>query len=196
MSLYTQLLLQSIEESIAAVQELKKTESLQFLETVAHLLAETFQKGNKVLIAGNGGSLCDAAHFAEELVGFFREKRQAFPVIVLSEPGFMTCVANDIGYDHVFQRGVEAFGQRGDLFVALSTSGNSSSILLALEESKKRGLTTVSFLGKSGGAMRGMADHELWIRGFSTSDRIQEAHMAALHIVIELFEKLWTKTSL
>ena len=193
---HTQLLLHSIEESVAAVQELKKPEALGFLTTVAHLLQGTFHKGHKVLIAGNGGSLCDAAHFAEELVGFFRDKRRAFPVIVLSEPGFMTCVANDIGYDHVFQRGVEAFGQRGDLFLALSTSGNSPSVVLALEEAKKRGLTTVVFLGKSGGAMKGMADHELLIHGFSTSDRIQEAHMAALHIVIELFEKLWDQKSL
>jgi len=189
----TRLLLHSVEEALSAVHELKKTESLQFLERFSHLLKKTFLEGRKVLIAGNGGSLCDAAHFAEELTGFFREKRRAFPVIVLSEPGHITCVANDIGYEHVFQRGVEAFGNQGDLFIALSTSGNSSNLILALEEAKKRGLATVSFLGKSGGSMKGMADDELIIRGFSTSDRIQETHMAALHIAIELFEELWAK---
>jgi D-sedoheptulose 7-phosphate isomerase len=172
---------------------LKQPESLQFLELFSHLLKKTFHEGKKVLIAGNGGSLCDAAHFAEELTGFFREKRRAFPVIVLSEPGHLTCVANDIGYDHVFQRGVEAFGSSGDLFIALSTSGNSPNLILAMEEAKKRGLKTVSFLGKAGGLMKGKADLELWVQGFSTSDRIQEAHMAALHIAIELFEILWVK---
>ena len=187
------LLLHSVEQAISAVAELKKTESLQFLEQFSLLLKETFQKEKKVLIAGNGGSLCDAAHFSEELTGFFRAKRRAFPVIVLSEPGHMTCVSNDIGYDHVFERGVEAFGSPGDLFIALSTSGHSQNLILALAEAKKRGLKTISFLGKTGGAMKGIADLELVIHGFTTSDRIQEAHMAALHIAIELFESLWSQ---
>lgn len=180
----------SVDEAIEAIHQLKKREALSFLVQFASLLYKTFTSGNKVLVAGNGGSLCDAAHFAEELTGFFRSKRKAFPVLVLSEPGHMTCVGNDLGFDHIFQRGIEAFGKEGDLFVALSTSGNSKNLVLAIEEAKKRGVSVVSFLGKSGGAMKGKADLELHIQGFTTSDRIQEAHMAALHIAIELFERL------
>lgn len=180
----------SVDEAIEAIHQLKKREALSFLVQFASLLYKTFTSGNKVLVAGNGGSLCDAAHFAEELTGFFRSKRKAFPVLVLSEPGHMTCVGNDLGFDHIFQRGIEAFGKEGDLFVALSTSGNSKNLVLAIEEAKKRGVSVVSFLGKSGGAMKGKADLELHIQGFATSDRIQEAHMAALHIAIELFERL------
>lgn len=180
--------LHSLQEAEKAIAELKKPEALNFLEQFSLLLEKVFMNGNKVIIAGNGGSLCDAAHFAEELTGFFREKRRPFPALVLSEPGHLTCVSNDVGYDYVFQRGVHAFGMPGDLFIALSTSGNSRNLFLALEEAKKRKLTTVSFLGKSGGTMKQMADLELLIPGFTTSDRIQEAHMAALHIAIELFE--------
>jgi D-sedoheptulose 7-phosphate isomerase len=141
-----------------------------------------------LLIAGNGGSLCDAMHFAEELTGQFRKKRAALPAIALSEPGHLTCTANDMGYDEVFARGVEAFGKPGDLFVGLTTSGNSPNIVRAFEEAKKRGLKTVSFLGKSGGALKGVADFEMLIKNFNTSDRIQEVHMAAIHIIIEAME--------
>lgn len=179
----------AVEESIRAVTQLKTPQALEFLEQFAALLATTFSSGKKVLVAGNGGSLCDASHFAEELTGFFRSKRRAFPALVLSEPGHLTCVGNDVGFEHVFQRGVEAFGAEGDVLVALTTSGFSPNIVLAVEEAKKRKMKTVSFLGKSGGALKGKCDLELHIQGFTTSDRIQEAHMAALHIAIELFEE-------
>ena len=178
----------AVEESIRAVSQLKTSQALEFLEQFASLLEKTFLSGKKVLVAGNGGSLCDASHFAEELTGFFRSKRRAFPALVLSEPGHLTCVGNDVGFEHVFQRGVEAFGQGGDVLVVLSTSGSSPNILLAVEEAQKRGIKTVSFIGKSGGALKGKCDLELHVQGFTTSDRIQEAHMAALHIAIELFE--------
>lgn len=181
--------LSSIDEAASAILALKKSDSLCFLEQLALCLVQTFSSNRKVLIAGNGGSLCDASHFAEELTGYFRTKRKAFPVLVLSEPGHVTCVGNDVGFEHVFRRGIEAFGTAGDLFIALSTSGNSKNLVLALEEAKKRSLRTAAFLGKDGGAMKGMADLELCISGFTFSDRIQEAHMAALHIAIELFEK-------
>ncbi len=182
------LLKKSVHDAQEAVSFLTSKEALSFMEQAAILLASTFQSLNKVLIAGNGGSLCDAAHFAEELTGNFRKPRKAFPVIVLSEPGHLTCVANDFGFDHVFARGIEAFGAKGDVFIALSTSGNSKNILLGVEEAKKRGLTVVAFLGKGGGALLGKADYELIVPTFSTSDRIQEVHMTALHIIIEAME--------
>jgi len=180
----------SIEEGIQALTQLKTDSSLAFIETVANLLADTFRLGNKVIVAGNGGSLCDASHFAEELTGIFREFRAPLPAIVLSEPGHITCTGNDLGFEWVFSRGVEAYGKTGDLFIGLTTSGKSPNIVRAFEMAKARGLKTVSFLGKGGGKLRGFADHELLIEGLRTSDRIQEAHMAAMHIIIEIMERL------
>lgn len=178
----------SIDDAVLAIQQLKEEKQLLFIEMAASLLAATFSAGNKVIIAGNGGSLCDAAHFAEELTGLFRSKRRALPAIVLSEPGHLTCTANDIGFDWVFARGVEAFGKPGDLFVGLTTSGNSQNIIHAFSKAKELGLKTISFLGKDGGVLKGVADLEMLITGFSTSDRIQEAHMTAIHTIIELAE--------
>jgi D-sedoheptulose 7-phosphate isomerase len=178
-----------INASIQAVEQLKLEHNLLFIEEVAQLITEAFQKGNKVIIAGNGGSMCDAAHFAEELTGFFsKNRRRALPALVLSEAGHLTCTANDIGYEFVFARGVEAFGKEGDIFIGLTTSGNSLSIIKAFEKAKELSLTTVSFLGQEGGKLKGVADYEMIITGSLTTDRIQEAHMTAMHIIIDLIE--------
>lgn len=178
----------SVDDAIRVVEQLKTPEHLYFIKEAAALIASCFASGNKVLIAGNGGSLCDAAHFAEELTGVFRKPRRALPVLVCADPGHLSCVANDLGYEWVFARYVEAFGVPGDIFIALSTSGNSINVIRATEVAKEKGLKTIAFLGKSGGVMKGIADRELWITGFETADRIQEAHMTALHIIIELVE--------
>jgi len=183
-------ILSSIQSAIQAVSQLQKPDSITFIEEAARLLADCFQAGNKVIIAGNGGSLCDAAHFAEELTGMFRALRPALPAIALSEPGHLTCVGNDMGFEWVFARGVEAFGKPGDVFVGLTTSGNSPNIIRAFEAAERLGLKTIAFLGKNGGKLKGVADLELLIEGFTTSDRIQEAHMAAIHIIIEMVEVL------
>jgi D-sedoheptulose 7-phosphate isomerase len=142
------------------------------------------------LVAGNGGSLCDAAHFAEELTGFFRKKRRALPAIAFSDPGHITCVSNDLGFDYVFSRAVEAFGKEGDIFVGLTTSGNSPNIVQAFAQAQELGLATISFLGRDGGNLKGVADLELIIDACDTSDRIQEAHMTAIHVIIELVEEI------
>ncbi|MBS0635043.1 MAG: SIS domain-containing protein [Verrucomicrobia bacterium] len=178
----------SLDDAMRAIEQLKDEHNMLFIQQVAHLIATCFTQGNKLILAGNGGSLCDASHFAEELTGLFREKRKALPAIVLSEPGHITCTANDIGFDSVFSRGVEAFGKPGDVFIGLTTSGNSPNIVKAVTRAKELGLHTVAFLGKEGGALKGVADLELIIGGFRYSDRIQEAHMAAIHIIIELME--------
>lgn len=178
----------AIDDAVRAVALLKEPEALAFIEEVSFLLGNCFQEGGKVLVAGNGGSLCDGVHFAEELTGIFREKRKALPAIALADPGHLTCIGNDLGFEWVFSRGVEAFGKPGDIFFALTTSGNSPNILHATEKAKELGLKTVAFLGKGGGAMRGRADLEIIIDGFTTSDRIQEAHMTALHIIVEMVE--------
>lgn len=185
-----EILRHSASEAVLAAEQLTSTEALLFMEQVAECLANTFRSGNKVILAGNGGSLCDAAHFAEELTGFFRQERPALPALVLNDPGHMSCVGNDLGFNSIFSRGIEAFGRPGDLFIGLSTSGQSENIVRAFEEAKKRKLSTVAFLGKDGGSLAGVADYEWIVRGFKYSDRIQEAHMAAIHIIIEAVEEL------
>lgn len=180
----------SAEDAVRAAELLLNPASLLFMEETAKTLAETFRAGNKLLIAGNGGSLSDATHFAEELTGFFRKARPALPAIALSEPAHLTCVGNDAGFDQIFSRGIEALGRPGDLFIGLTTSGNSKNLIQAFEAAKKRKLKTIAFLGKTGGALKGVADLEWIVEGFTFSDRIQEAHMAAIHIIIEATESL------
>lgn len=180
----------SVKEAIQAAEKLSELESIAFLENSAIMIADCFENGGKIIIAGNGGSLCDAMHFAEELTGVFRNKRKALPAIALSEPGHLTCVGNDLGFDSIFSRGVEAYGKKEDIFIGLTTSGKSKNLLNAFKTAKELGLRTIAFLGKSGGPLKGEADLELIIDGFSFSDRIQEAHMAAIHILIEMVEEI------
>ncbi|MGL4788915.1 MAG: D-sedoheptulose-7-phosphate isomerase, partial [Cetobacterium sp.] len=127
-------------------------------EKVARDLASIFENGNKVLICGNGGSNCDALHFAEEFTGRFRKDRRALPAISLSDSSHITCVGNDYGFDYIFSRGVEAYGKEGDMFIGISTSGNSANVIKAVEAAKKMGLKTAVLLGKDGGKLKGMCD--------------------------------------
>lgn len=181
-------ILRSVHDSVAALMQLTQPTELAFLENAAKLLVDCFERGGKVLIAGNGGSMCDATHFAEELTGIFHHFRQALPAIALGDAGHITCVANDLGFEWIFARSVEAFGRPEDIFIGLTTSGNSPNIVKAFEIAKLKGLGTIALLGKTGGRLKGMADLELIIPGTGTSDRIQEAHMTALHIIVELIE--------
>ena len=188
-------ILLAVEEGQEAVKQLSQPHGIEFINSAAGMMADGFRNGNKLLVAGNGGSLCDATHFAEELTGIFREVRPALPAISLSDPGHLTCVANDLGFDQVFSRAIEAYGKPGDIFVGLTTSGRSPNMILAFERAKELGLKTIAFLGKGGGELKGVADLELMIDGFSTSDRIQEAHMVAIHTLIECVEELLFKGS-
>lgn len=181
-------LLHSIEEAICAAQQLATPQAIAFLEQATLQITQAFSQGKKLLIAGNGGSLCDAMHFAEELTGQFRAPRKALPAIALSDPGHLTCVANDLHFDAVFSRSIEALGQPGDIFIGLTTSGNSPNLVRAFATAKDYGLHTIAFLGKGGGKIKGVADLEWIVESFKTSDRIQEAHMAAIHILIEQVE--------
>lgn len=168
---------------------IKEEEKRKETEKVAKALAEVFNNGNKVLICGNGGSNCDALHFAEEFTGRFRGDRRALPAIAISESSHITCVGNDYGFDYVFSRGVEAYGKCGDMFIGISTSGNSSNVIKAVEAAKKIGMKTCVLLGKDGGKLKGMCDYEFIIPG-KTSDRVQEIHMMILHIIIEGVERI------
>ncbi|MGL4308645.1 MAG: D-sedoheptulose 7-phosphate isomerase [Cetobacterium sp.] len=158
-------------------------------EKVSKDLADIFTKGNKVLICGNGGSNCDALHFAEEFTGRFRSDRKALPAIAISDSSHITCVGNDYGFDYIFSRGVEAYGKEGDMFIGISTSGNSKNVIEAVIAAKKLGMKTCVLLGKDGGKLKGICDYEFIIPG-KTSDRIQEIHMMILHIIIEGVEKI------
>jgi D-sedoheptulose 7-phosphate isomerase len=163
------------------------------IERVAGMLAARFEAGGKVLICGNGGSACDAMHFAEELTGRFRapppggRDRRPLPAIACTDVGHITCTANDYGYEAVFARWVEALGRPGDVLIVLSTSGNSANVVRAVETARAGGLTTVALLGKGGGELRGRCDHE-WIVPGLQPDRVQELHMLILHTVIECVE--------
>ena len=158
-------------------------------EKIAEELAEAFTNGNKVLICGNGGSNCDALHFAEEFTGRFRKERRALPAIAISDSSHITCVGNDYGFDYIFSKGVEAYGKEGDMFIGISTSGNSGNVIKAVEKAKELGMKTIALLGKDGGKLKGMCDYEFIIPG-ETSDRIQEIHMMILHIIIEGVERI------
>lgn len=147
-------------------------------------VADALRAGRKVLICGNGGSLCDAAHFAEELTGRFRKDRRPLAAIACSDPGHITCVANDYGFEEVFPRWVRALGQSGDVLIVLSTSGTSENCLRAASAGKEIGLKTCALLGRGGGKLRGRCDLEIVVPG-ETSDRIQELHMLILHAVVE-----------
>jgi D-sedoheptulose 7-phosphate isomerase len=182
-------ILSSVQEVIRAAHVLKEPSALEFIEKASLLMAECFRQGGKLLVAGNGGSLCDAMHFVEELTGVYRHKRPALPAIALSDSGHMSCVANDLGYDFVFSRAVEALGKPGDVLVLLTTSGNSANLIHAALAARQKGMAIVAFLGKTGGKLKGTADLEWIVEGFPYSDRIQEAHMAAIHMIIEMVEE-------
>lgn len=162
--------------------------NLEMMEMVADAITNLFQTGNKILICGNGGSATDAMHFAEEFTGRFRKNRPALPALALTDPSHITCVGNDFGFDKIFSRGVEAFGKKGDLLIAISTSGNSANIKEAIKVAESQEMMIFSLLGKDGGALKGRSKMELIIPG-ETSDRIQELHMTILHIIIETVER-------
>ncbi|WP_201985800.1 D-sedoheptulose 7-phosphate isomerase [Hymenobacter rubidus] len=160
------------------------------IAAAAELIASSLQAGGKVLTCGNGGSLCDAQHFAEELSGRYRQNRRALAAIALTEASHMTCVANDFGFEFVFSRFVESLGQPGDVLLAISTSGNSPNILRAAEAARELGMQVVSLTGKDGGQLAGLSDVEIRVPHAGYADRIQEIHIKVIHIMILLIEKL------
>lgn len=157
------------------------------LERLGQAMLDSWAQRGKVLIAGNGGSAADAIHFAEELVVRYQKNRRALAAIALCDSGVITCAGNDLGYDKVFSRQVEGLGNPGDLFIALSTSGNSTNLILATEAARAGGLISVGFLGRDGGKMRGMCDIELIVPSPTTA-RIQEAHKIMYHSLCEWIE--------
>jgi D-sedoheptulose 7-phosphate isomerase len=180
---------QGLDDAIALATWLRDTErTTGAVTTIASHLAGVLSAGGRVLTCGNGGSLCDAMHFAEEMSGRFRDDRPALAVQAMADPTHMTCVANDYGFEKVFSRGVEAWGKAGDALVVFSTSGKSPNLIAAVDAARKRGLSVVGLLGRDGGALKSACDHVMVVPG-TTSDRIQEVHIKVVHLLIELIER-------
>lgn len=188
--MYQELIRSELNEAAEVLNKfLSDDHNIAQIEAAAKMLAESFKQEGKVLSCGNGGSHCDAMHFAEELTGRYRENRPGYAGIAISDPSHLSCVSNDFGYDHVFSRYVEAVGRQGDVLFGLSTSGNSGNILKAIEAAKAKGMKTIALTGKDGGKMAGAADIEIRVPHFGYADRIQEVHIKIIHIVIQLVEK-------
>ncbi|MBD2768724.1 D-sedoheptulose 7-phosphate isomerase [Hymenobacter sp. BT664] len=156
----------------------------------AQVMARSLREGGKILTCGNGGSLCDAQHFAEELSGRYRKDRRALAAIALTEASHLTCVANDYGFEFVFSRFVQALGRPGDVLLAISTSGHSPNVLRAAEAAREAGMLVVALTGKDGGQLAGISDVEIRAPHSGFADRIQEIHIKVIHILIMLIEKL------
>ena len=188
---YTSLIREELQTAASVIEAyLADPANVALLESVAQALADTLKQGNKIITCGNGGSHCDAMHFAEELSGRYRENRAALAALAISDPAHISCTANDFGYDEVFARYVDAIGQSGDVLVCISTSGNSPNLLRAAEQAHARGMKVLALTGNSGGKLAAHADWELRVPYSGYADRIQEMHIKLIHILILLIEKM------
>ncbi len=162
--------------------------NIHAIKEAADIFTETFRSGGKVYSIGNGGSMSDAMHFAEELTGRFRDDRPAVPAVAIADPTHLTCTANDYGFEAIFSRYIEAHGREGDALLAISTSGNSANILRGIEAAKKAGMKVVALTGRDGGKAAHLADTEIRVPWHGYSDRIQEMHIKIIHILIQSIE--------
>lgn len=182
---------QELNEAQIVLQNfLSNEKNIAGIEAAARLMADSIQIGGKILSCGNGGSHCDAMHFAEELSGRYRENRRALPAIAISDVSHISCVSNDFGYEYVFSRFIEGLGNQGDVLLGISTSGNSGNIIKAVEAARKKGMKVIILSGKDGGKLADKADVEIRVQHFGYADRIQEIHIKVIHILILLIEKM------
>ena len=158
------------------------------IEAAAEIMAECLKGGGMIISCGNGGSLCDATHFAEELTGRFRNDRRPLPAMAINDPAYLTCVGNDYSFEVVFSRWVEAFGKPGDVLLAISTSGTSANVLKAATAARKLGMKVVALTSKKGKPLSELADVSVMAPDAPHSDRIQEIHIKVIHILIEAIE--------
>lgn len=178
-----------LEAQDALDQFIRNPENIATIAEIAELIRDVFQREGRVFTCGNGGSLCDAIHFAEECTGKFRSDRKPLPVIALGDAAHITCTANDFGFAEIFARPLLALGHPGDLLLVLSTSGNSENVLRAAAAAKSRRMKVLGLLGREGGHLKQHCDNYLIAPG-DTADRIQEIHIKVLHILIEQVERL------
>ena len=177
-------------EAAGALEEFRSnTSNLEAVERAGDLMVASLKAGGKLISCGNGGSMCDAMHFAEELTGKFRDDRPAIAAMSISDPGHLTCVGNDHGFEQVFARFVQAHGKAGDVLLAISTSGNSPNVLRAAETAKKQGVKVVGLTGKDGGGLAQLCDVEVRVAHHGYADRIQEVHIKVIHALIDHIER-------
>jgi D-sedoheptulose 7-phosphate isomerase len=182
---------QELNEAQLVLQKFLSDEhNIQQIEAAAQLMADAIKANNKIISCGNGGSHCDAMHFAEELSGRYRNERRSMPAIAISDVSHISCVGNDYGFEYIFSRFVEGLGNAGDVLLGISTSGNSANVIRAVEAAKAKGMKIVILSGKDGGKLAGQADVEIIVPHFGYADRIQEVHIKVIHILILLIEKL------
>lgn len=179
--------LADVQRNLTSLQD--DDEALAAINDAAQRLSTAFSEGGKVYAAGNGGSLCDAMHFAEELSGSFRHERAALPAIAIADAAHLTCVGNDFGFERVFARYVEAHARQGDAFVAISTSGSSRNVVLAAQAARERDATVIALTGRRNSALADLADVEICTPVGEHSDRVQELHIVVLHMLVELIER-------
>ena len=177
-----------INEQIKNLEDLRNSDYADNLEKITQVIVKSLKKGGKVLIAGNGGSAADSQHISAELIGRFMKERKALPAIALTtDSSILTCMGNDYGYDAIFKRQVEGLGNKGDIFIGISTSGNSKNIVEAAEEANKKGLITIGLLGKDGGKLKEMCDYNITFP-YKETARIQEHHIMTYHMMCEFIE--------
>lgn len=159
------------------------------VQSAGKLMTDSLRTGGKIISCGNGGSMCDAMHFAEELTGRYRDNRPSVAAISISDPSHITCVANDYGFDFVFSRFVEGVGKSGDVLLAISTSGNSANVIEAAKSARAKGMKVVCLTGKDGGKLASICDVEIRVQWMEYADRIQEIHIKVIHALIQYIEK-------
>jgi D-sedoheptulose 7-phosphate isomerase len=188
---YQSIISQELKEAQTVLDNfLNDPVQIEKIEKAAGLMADAIIQNGKIISCGNGGSHCDAMHFAEELTGRYRDNRRALPAIAISDVSHLSCVSNDFGYEYVFSRYIEGLGQPGDVLLGLSTSGNSENIIRAAEAAKAKGMKVIIMSGKDGGKLAGVADIEIRVPHFGYADRIQEIHIKVIHIFMLLIEKM------
>ena len=184
-----ELIRQNFQEAQKVLQEfLSSEENLSAIQAAGDLLCHAFENSHKVISCGNGGSMCDAMHFAEELSGRFREDRPALGAISISDPSHLSCVGNDYGFDEVFSRYLSGLGQAGDVLLAISTSGNSKNVINAIKVAQEKGMKVIGLTGKSGGEMAALCDIEIRAPHSKYADRAQEIHIKVIHSLIHYVE--------
>ncbi len=159
------------------------------IRDAASIMIEALGNGNKIISCGNGGSMCDASHFSEELLARFRGDRIALPAIAISDPAYITCVGNDYGFDQIFSRYIEACGRKGDVLLGISTSGNSEDVVKAVEMARQKGMKVVVLTGKSNGKLTAHCDVDICTPPTKFSDRAQEIHIKVIHTLVQLIEQ-------
>ena len=184
-------IIKSLDEASRTLEEFMSSPSaLDQIEKAAQICVEALRDGNKIISCGNGGSLCDATHFAEELTGRYRDSRCPLPAIAINDPAYMTCIGNDFGFQNVFSRYVEGVGSKGDVLLAISTSGNSQNILDAVAKAQKKGMKVISLTSLGESKLSPLSDVAICTPRTAHSDRIQEIHIKVIHILIQCIEEM------